>query len=114
MSLLVFCVCIALYLFVEDRYMFSQNAYYLYHILYGFGFTFFFFAAFDSFKAASIFTIICGLTNEFYIDLKDRLESEVIYIQWDHVASDLIGWSLAYCVWVMLKKYHPKLIEQSA
>lgn len=110
-SLVIFGLSCALFLILEASFGLSAYAYWLYHVLYGFGFTFLFYGAFDNFKAASFFTLAAGAGNEFIQDHYDRLSSDadtVYFVQWDHVFSDWFGLGLALGLWLMLNKFNPR------
>ena len=97
-SLVVFGLSCALFFILEASFELSIHAYWLYHVLYGFGFTFLFYGAFDHFKAASFFTLTAGMVNEFIQDPLERLSLDAdtaYFVQWDHVMSDFFGWVLA-------------------
>lgn len=105
-SLLAFAGCVALFFFLESNYALSGTAYYVYHVLYGLGFTFLFFVAFDSFPAATFFTLGLSFANEFWQDPSDwaALYPDLPYaIQWEHVLSDVGGWLIALCLWLLVK-----------
>ena len=110
-SLVVSGLSCALFFILEASFELSTHAYWLYHVLYGFGFTFLFYAAFDHFKVASFFTLAAGMANEFIQDYYDRLRSDpnaVYDVQLSHVVSDFTGWALALGLWLMLNKFNPR------
>ena len=114
-----FFVCImscSLVGYLEYTFQLSQSAYWIYHIIFGFGFTYFVVSAFDSFKIASFFTLVWSFGNELVQDPLDRLEANPnveYYVQWDHLGGDILGWLCALAAWLIVMRLSSKDITHA-
>lgn len=100
-SLLLFVLSCILVVYLEYQFQLSQRAYWVYHGLFGFGFTCVIFAISNSLVVSSFLTLFGSFGNELYQDHIDRLQVTPdigYYIQWAHLGADLVGWTIAFFI----------------
>lgn len=113
----LFVLSITLVLLLEYHFNLMKHAYWVYHFLFGVGFTGLVYGCFLSIKIASFATLFWSFANEMIQDHFDRLEVDPTteyFVQWDHLGADITGWFVTLLIVLMIakKQFHRHTCKQ--